>query len=192
MDIYGRLIVGHEVHDRECGILAGEIFSRAHLAAGQPNDLVLHSDNGPAMKSYTFKAKLKELSVLPSYSRPCVSNDNAYSESLFRTVKYVPAWPPKGFESLEQARDWVKRFVEWYNTEHRHSALNYVTPAQRQNGDDKSILAKRYEVLELARARHPRRWSGPVRNCEPRGPSVLNPDKIKIEVQSSNCKKLAS
>jgi putative transposase len=192
MDIYSRQVVGYEVHERECGELAQAVFSRAHLAAGQPDNVVLHSDNGSAMKSYTFKAKLKELTVTSSYSRPRVSNDNAYSESLFRTVKYIPSWPPKGFESLAQARDWVHDFVKWYNTEHRHSALNYVTPLQRHNGEDKEILAKRYAVLEAARARRPDRWSRSVRNCQPSRPTVLNPDIHVLDNGQSRNEKIAS
>lgn len=110
----------------------------------------------------------------------------------FRTVKYIPNWPPKGFESLSQAREWVQRFVEWYNTEHRHSALNYVTPAQRYNGEDRAILKRRQRVLETARAGHPNRWSGSIRNCEPMGPVTLNPDAGTIKESEIRKKKLAS
>ena len=176
MDIYGRNIVAHEVHDRECGELASDLVSKGHLKAGQPA-VVLHSDNGAPMTAYTFRAKLTELGITPSYSRPRVSDDNPYSESLFRTVKYCPAWPPAGFESLEQAREWVECFVQWYNTEHRHSQLNFVTPEQRCRGEDAEILRHRRQRLEQARAEHPQRWSKGVRNCDPAGPVSLNPGK---------------
>ncbi|MEQ0867891.1 integrase core domain-containing protein, partial [Pseudomonas aeruginosa] len=97
--------------------------------AGQP--LVLHSDNGSAMKGSTMLAAMQNLGVMPSFSRPRVSNDNAYAEALFRTAKYCPLWPERPFDTLEQARNWVNSFVAWYNHEHRHSALKFVTPAQR-------------------------------------------------------------
>jgi len=95
---------------------------------------------------------------------PRVSNDNAYAEALFRTAKYCPLWPEQPFDTLEEARDWVNRFVAWYNHEHRHSALKFVTPAQRHAGQADALLAKRTELYEAARARHPERWSGKIRN----------------------------
>src|SRR5690554_1991025 len=94
----------------------------------------------------TFLETLYDLGIAPSRSRPRVSNDNAYSEALFRTLKYRPGFPAEGFATLEQARQWVLQFTQWYNNEHRHSALNYVTPAQRHNGEAKSVL------IEIGRA----------------------------------------
>lgn len=90
---------------------------------------------------------------MPSFSRPSVSDDNPYSESLFRTLKYVPTYPAKPFASLSEARAWVDRFVHWYNEEHRHSAIRYVTPGQRHRGDDAAILAHRRQVYNQAKAR---------------------------------------
>ncbi|WP_157914730.1 integrase core domain-containing protein, partial [Escherichia coli] len=87
------------------------------------NNLVLHSDNGGPMRSYTLLAKMYALGVLSSYSRPRVSNDNPYSESLFRTLKYCPWWPENGFRTIDDARVWVNRFVNWYNFEHKHSGI---------------------------------------------------------------------
>ena len=135
------------------------------------------------MKAQTMKAKLEELGVLPSYSRPRVSNDNACVESLFRVLKYRPQWPSNGFSSLYEARQWVERFVSWYNTEHRHSKLNFVTPQQRHNGKDTALLAQRQAILEQAKQRNPSRWgTRSVRNCEPIGPVTLNPEKeIKMQ-----------
>ena len=130
------------------------------------------------MKACTMKAKLDELGVLPSYSRPRVSNDNAFIESLFRVLKYRSQWPSSGFASLDEARAWVEHFVRWYNTEHRHSKINFVTPAQRHQGKDKTLLAQRKTVLEQAKLANPTRWgSRPVRNCQPVGPVTLNPEK---------------
>ncbi len=107
-----------------------------------------------------------------------MSDDNPYSEALFRTLKYSPAYPGKPFASLDGARQWVARFVAWYNTEHRHSAIRFVTPAQRHVGEDKAILARRADVYAKAKKTHPDRWRGrPTRNWEPIGTVWLNPDK---------------
>ena len=185
-DIYSRKIVGYEVHDRECGELAAQLIRRCLLGEqcfNQP--LVLHSDNGAPMKAQTMRAKLDELGVQSSYSRPRVSNDNPYSEALFKTLKYRPDWPSTGFNGLEEARDWVEKFVGWYNEEHKHSKLNFVTPAERHRRQDAAILSKRQRVLESAKAQRPERWSGSVRNCTPIGVVMLNPDKPEnIEVNA--------
>jgi putative transposase len=135
MDLFSRKIVGWEIHDRESGDLARELVSRTVMrehCAGQP--LVLHSDNGSPMKASTLKAKLDELGIRSSHSRPRVSNDNAYSESLFRTLKYCPQWPSGGFATLKDARQWMLTFSCYYNEEHRHSGIRFVTPDQRHQG----------------------------------------------------------
>jgi len=179
-DIFSRKMVGYEVHEQECGERAAELIQRCMLREQCLNTpLVLHSDNGAPMKSQTMKAKMEELGVLSSYSRPRVSNDNPFSESLFRTLKYRPEWPSSGFSSLSDARDWVQNFSSWYNHEHRHSKLNFVTPAQRHAGLDKELLLKRKKVLEAAKAERPDRWSRSVRNCEPIGAVTLNPEEQK-------------
>lgn len=181
-DIFSRKIVGYEVHDQECGERAAELIQRCMLREQCFNaPLVLHSDNGAPMKAQTMKAKLEELGVLSSYSRPRVSNDNPYSESLFRTLKYRPEWPSSGFVSLDEARDWVQNFVNWYNEEHKHSKINFVTPSQRHAGQDAEILSKRKDILEEARKLNPLRWSREVRNCEPTGSVSLNPDEVTVE-----------
>lgn len=177
-DLFSRKSVGHEVHDKECGDLAAQLLQRTMLRE-QCFDAppVLHSDNGAPMKALTMKAKMEELGIMSSYSRPRVSNDNPFAESLFRTLKYCPQWPSNGFGSLEEARDWVQRFVNWYNNVHKHSRLNFVTPAERHAGKDKEILMKRMKTLELAKAKNSNRWSGDIRNCEPVGPVTLNPER---------------
>ena len=178
IDIYSRKIVGYEVHDRECGELASELIQRCVLREQCLNKpLVLHSDNGAPMKSQTMKAKLEEMGVMSSHSRPRVSNDNPYSEALFRTLKYRPLWPSAGFESLTEARDWVESFVSWYNNEHRHSKINFVTPAQRHARQDGELLLGRKHVLIAAKNLHPLRWSQEIRNCEAVGAVTLNPLK---------------
>ena len=129
------------------------------------------------MKGATMLATLRRLGVVPSFSRPAVSDDNPYSESLFRTLKYCPAYPDGPFESVEHARKWVHEFVHWYSQEHRHSAIRYVTPGQRHRGQDPALLGKRQELYEAAKARNPQRWSGKTRNWEPVHEVWLNPPK---------------
>lgn len=178
MDIYSRKIVGWEVHENESAHQAAVLIEKAcwaeHVHRGS---LVLHSDNGSPMKGATMLAKLQSLGIVPSFSRPSVSNDNPYSESLFGTLKYTPAYPDKPFDTLEAAREWVHDFVQWYNHEHRHSALKFVTPQQRHTGDDATILASRTSLYEDAKRCHPERWSGATRDWAPEASVWLNPDK---------------
>ena len=168
MDVYSRKIVGWEVHGMESAELSAPLVQKAVMAEGcLLNPPVLHADNGGPQKGFTMKAKLEALGVAPSYSRPRVSNDNPYSESLFRTVKYRPQYPKKGFENIEAARNWVAWFVKWYNHQHCHSAIRYVTPSQRHKGEDLKILARRHRVYQQAKQRRQERWSGATRNWQP-------------------------
>jgi putative transposase len=185
-DIYSRKGVGWEVYERECGEHAAELMQRTVMAErcwGAP--LILHSDNGAPMKSVTLLAKLYELGVTPSRGRPRVSNDNPYSESPFRTLKYCPQWPAQGFADLVEARVWVRDFMAWYNNAHRHSRLRFVTPAQRHRGEDSAILAKRDAVYQAARAERPERWPGKTRNWSPIGTVTLNPERPTMECQKA-------
>ncbi len=178
LDIFSRKIVGWEVHEREGGEEAAALIQRAVLAERCfRKPLVLHADNGSPMKSQTMQAKLYDLGIVSSHSRPRVSNDNPYSESLFRTLKYCPQWPPRGFESVKAARKWVGLFVHWYNEEHRHSQIRFVTPGQRHRGEDLAILSQREEVYAQARKRNPERWSGQSRNWTPIESVALNPER---------------
>ena len=183
LDLFSRKVVGWEVFERECAEHAATVFHKAHLREGvQADDLVLHSDNGAPMKGATMLATLQRLGVVPSFSRPAVSNDNPFSEALFKTLKYRPEFPAKPFESLETARTWVHAFVHWYNEEHRHSALKFVTPGQRHRGEDAEILRQREDLYAAARAQHPARWSGPTRDWTPASSVVLNPGRpLKTE-----------
>lgn len=178
MDIYSRKIVGWQVYETESSELASEVMrdicARENVA---PQQVVLHSDNGSPMKGATMLATLQKLGVIPSFSRPACSNDNPFSESLFKTLKYRPAYPQRSFESLMAARQWVGTFVRWYNEEHRHSAIKFVTPAQRHEGLDGELLRKRTEVYEAAKAEHPERWSGDTRSWAPVTTVHLNPEK---------------
>lgn len=178
LDLFSRKVVGWQVYDTEDGERASELMRDICLREGiAPGQVVLHSDNGSPMKGLSMLATLQELGVVPSYSRPAVSNDNPYSESLFRTLKYRPQYPRHPFKSLSHARQWVAQFVSWYNAEHRHSAIRFVTPEQRHNGEDKALLAKRHALYEAERAKHPQRWSGPVRNWSHIDVVHLNPEK---------------
>ena len=185
IDIYSRKIVAWEVHEKECAQLAADLVQRAVLREQcLLKPLVLHADNGSPMKGSTLCVKLQELGIATSYSRPRVSNDNPYVESLFRTVKYCPQWPAKGFCTLEQARSWMVRFNQFYNHEHCHSGIRFVTPAQRHKQQDSELLAKRKVVYENAKLAHPQRWSGlATRNWTPIGAVSLNPDREIVSVQ---------
>ncbi|MDQ7073592.1 MAG: IS3 family transposase [Gammaproteobacteria bacterium] len=184
-DIFSRKIVGWEIHEEESAAHASQLIQKACLSEGTHQDgLVLHSDNGSPMKGATMLATLQKLGVIPSFSRPSVSDDNPYSESLFRTLKYTPSYPRKPFESLDEARKWVHGFVQWYNEEHRHSSIRFVTPSQRHNGKDSAILEKRNAVYEAAKERNPTRWSGDTRDWSPVTEVWLNPPKeIRAEEQ---------
>ena len=180
VDIYSRKIVGWEVHESESGDHAANLLERTLWAEKcVKKDVVLHSDNGSPMKCLTMQSKMLEMGVIGSRSRPGVSNDNPYSESLFRTVKYCHRWPSEGFKSLEEARMWVRDFVEWYNTEHRHSRIKFVTPMQRHNGEDKEILVEREKLYIKAKKKNPERWAKDIRNWKLIKEVKLNPDKQK-------------
>ena len=177
VDIYSRLITGWEIHETESAEQAAELIRKVCLRHGislRQSELVLHSDNGSPMKGST----LHQLGVVPSFSRPRVSNDNAYSESLFRMLKYRPAYPPQAFESLKAARTWVQAFVTWYNEEHRHSALKFQAPMGRHTGKCNERVKQRIKVLSAAKERHPERWGKrSIRDWHLPDAVVLNPVK---------------
>lgn len=178
MDIYSRKIVGWQVFEAESGEWASEILCDiAHREGIRKSQVTLHADNGGPMKGASMLSMMQTLGIAPSFSRPAVSNDNPYSESLFRTVKYRPQYPKRAFTEIEDARKWVEQIVQWYNFEHRHSSIRFVTPAQRHAGLDKRILEHRRAVYEQARQNHPERWSRNIRNCEPVNVVYLNPEK---------------
>lgn len=178
LDIYSRKIIGWEVFLAESAHNSRTVLERAVLAeqvVDQP--LVLHADNGSPFKGATLLEKLHELGITPSFSRPRVSNDNPYSEALFRTCKYRPCYPTNGFAHVDAAREWVAGFVQWYNHEHRHSGIRLVTPAQRHARQDTEILMQRDQINRAARNTNPSRWSGNTRNWTPVKTVSLNPER---------------
>jgi len=183
LDLYSRKIVGWEVHAKDDAVHAAHLVRRTALAEGvasMRSKPVLHGDNGSTLKATTVLGMLNWLGIKPSYSRPRVSDDNAYAEALFRTAKYRPEFPTRGFITLEAARSWAAGFVRWYNLEHRHSGIRYVSPAQRHAGQDRAILAARHSLYERARRQHPARWSRRTRNWLPIDVVTLNPERDSV------------
>jgi putative transposase len=167
MDIYSRKIVGFDIYETESMEYSAKIIDRiCEKEKIKKHQLVLHSDDGGPMKGATMLATLQRLGVVPSFSRARVSDDNPFSESLFKTLKYCPLYPTKPFISLENAYVWVSSFVHWYNYKHLHSGIKYVTPASRHEMRDDIILENRKKVYEEARMKNPKRWSGETRNWE--------------------------
>lgn len=184
IDIFSRFIVGSEVWETENAAYSETLIKRALLSqniAGKP--LILHSDNGSPMKAATFLTTLERLGVQSSFSRPRVSNDNPYSEALFKTMKYLPEYPNNGFATLEEARKWANKFVNWYNKEHLHSGISYITPYQRHHGLGEKILENRKQVYAQAKLKHPERWSREIRDWSLPEYVSLNPIKEEELVQ---------
>jgi putative transposase len=177
VDVWSRKIVAAKVHDRESEELASELLEGAYRREGvSPGQLWIHSDNGAAMKGQTLLVKLRDLGATSTFSRPHTSNDNPFSESLFRTMKYRPEYPAgRPFPTVEAAQAWVDAFVRWYNEDHQHSGIRFVTPADRHQRRENAILDKRRRVYEMARAKAPRRWSRHTRNWTPIAVVCLNP-----------------
>lgn len=178
LDIYSRKIVGWEVSEQETSEIASACVTSACQQENISKDqITLHSDNGSPMKGATLLATLQKLGVVATYNRPRVSNDNPYSESLFKTLKYNRFYPSQPFKDLNAAILWVGRFVNWYNGEHRHSAIQFVTPHQKHTGKDKLLLATRRKTYETARLQNPSRWSAQTRDWSPVELVCLNPNK---------------
>lgn len=190
MDIFSRKIVGWQVHDCESSEHAADLMEDiCHREKIEKRKLHIHSDNGAPMKGATLRAKMLDMDVALSYSRPRVSNDNPYSESLFKTVKYHYTFPETPFPSLNNARTWVSGFALWYNEKHFHSQINFVTPNQRHTGEDKRILEHRNKVMELEKLNNPERWTGrQTRNFEYIDAVHLNPHKSSTDPKNKNNK----
>jgi putative transposase len=178
VDVWSRKILGWDIHESESSEHAARLVERVRQTANRNLDgWVLHSDNGGPMKGATMLATLQRLGVVPSFSRPRVSDDNPFAESLFRTLKYRPEYPVDGFATLDDARRWVAAFVHWYNHEHQHSGIGFVTAADRHVGVDVDVLAARRCVYERARRRRPERWSRDMRSWSRPEVVMLNPER---------------
>jgi transposase InsO family protein len=178
MDLFSRKVVAYAIHEQESAELAAALIERAIQSENINRDeLTLHSDNGGPMKGATMLAKLEALGVAASFSRPRTSDDNPFSEALFRTMKYRPAYPTRPFDGLPEARRWVAAFVRWYNHVHLHGSIRFVTPADRHAGRDKAILARRANVYAAARRKHPERWATATRNWSRVETVTLNPER---------------
>jgi transposase InsO family protein len=183
VDVWSRKIVGSSLRNEESAEYARDFIEQAIAAEKvDAGKLVLHADNGGPMKGSTLLATLQRLGVVPSFSRPSVSDDNPFSEALFRTLKYRPNYPRKPFQSLVEALRWLEGFVRWYNEEHLHSGIRYVTPATRHSGRECPVLANRHDVYTAAKRRTPRRWTCSTRNWSPVGAVYLNPIKQEVRI----------
>lgn len=195
-DLFSRDVVAWDVYEEESAELAAEVVQRAcfaqHHLSTEP--LVLHSDNGSPMKGATMLETLYRLGITPSNSRPRVSNDNPYAESVFKTLKYRPNYQPKGFASLEEAREWCANFVKWYSYEHHHSGIKFLTPHEVHAGKGQEILEKRHALYEAAKAAHPERWNGrDTRDWSMFTEVCLNPETVmpqSAEKQAATIDKL--
>jgi len=180
LDLFSRKIIAWETWEVESAENASALVRRGMLSeqlikAQRP--LVLHSDNGSPMKAASLLETLYQLGITLSRSRPGVSNDNPYAESIFKTCKYRPGYPSKGFANIKSARAWILNFVRWYNQEHRHSGLNFLTPNQRHKDMAEQVLEKRKEVYEAAKLKNPLRWSRSIRNWTIEQEVWLNPER---------------
>jgi transposase InsO family protein len=187
IDIWSRRIVAAEVHATQQTELAAQLLiglCKEHQL--EADKLVVHSDNGAPMKGSTMLATMHDLGITPSFSRPGVSDDNAFVEALFRHLKYVSAYPRDGFVSLQAAREWASRFVAWYNTEHLHSAIALVTPDDRHTGRDIAMLDNRRRLYLAAQERNPRRWTRGPRSWQRPASVTLNPERIVVAAPKIN------
>ncbi len=186
LDLYSRKIVAWEIWPEESAENASVLIKRCSLSEQihmNSEPLVLHSDNGAPMKGSTMLHTLYSLGITPSRSRPRVSNDNPYAESIFRTCKYRPDYPMKGFKNIDKAREWVQTFVHWYNFNHKHSGLNFITPHQRHTGQSEDIFKRRTETYKAAQEKHPERWTKSIRDWSLETEVFLNPDKTDEQLQ---------
>jgi putative transposase len=158
LDIFSRKIVGWLLDEREEAALAEVLIAESYTREGvQPQQLTLHADRGAPMTSKTLSELLIDLGVAQSHSRPTISDDNPYSESQFKTMKYGPTYPDR-FASIEAARAWMGWFADWYNHEHKHSGIALLAPAVVHSGRAAEVIATRQATLDQAYAAHPERF----------------------------------
>ncbi|OHU98141.1 IS3 family transposase, partial [Mycobacterium talmoniae] len=158
IDIYSRKLVGWRVEDREVDDLAVDMFKTAFAEHGQPAGV--HADSGPAMRSNALKKLLADLGITSTHNRPRVSNDNPFSESEFRTMKYRPNYPGV-FETIEDARAYMAWYVPWYNQNHKHSGIALFSPNDVHNGSWRQLWEQRHTTQQTYYAAHPERFRRP-------------------------------
>ena len=184
LDIWSRKIVGWGVNEEQCGAFAAQLLEATCADLGANTcGIVLHSDNGKPMKGSSMLSTMQWLGIVPSFSRPHVSDDNPYIESLFRTLKYRPGASNMRFDTLDEAVRWVHAFVRWYNEEHLHSGIGFVTPNDRHQGRDIPLLEARRRLYKRANAAHPERWTGKVRSWNRPRKVRLHPDRQAIALK---------
>ena len=174
LDVYSRYVVSWLLSTRKCAALAHELVEQTAQCEAVPKDqLTLHADRGAPMRSKTLPERLVDLGIEASFSQPQQSNDNPYSESLFKSTQYAPDFPAC-LAGIEHARDVITAFFEHDNHPHRHTGIGLMTPAAVHHGDAPRITAERAQTLSGAFDRHPLRFKG----CLPQPPRV--PDKVYI------------
>lgn len=179
LDIYSRYVVGWMIADCESKELARKLIHETALKQGiQHNQLTLHADNGGSMTSHTVAQLLEHLGILKTHSRPYTSNDNPFSESQFKTLKYCPEFPGR-FNSLQEAEQFCQQFFNWYNKEHYHSSIAWLMPEAVHYGQAEIILARRYETLIAVYNKDPVRFNGkPPKRCQLDEAVYINPPQI--------------
>lgn len=173
IDLFSRFVVGWLLAARECKHLAAQLLGETIVRHGVKPGLIVHADRGSAMKSDTVAQLLAELGASRSFSRPRVSDDNAFSEALFKTLKYQPDYPVF-FTSEQQARGWAEPFFGWHNDEHHHSGLALFTPADVFHGRVEQVATIRQRALDAAYAAHPERF--------PNGPPVVRRPPAAVSI----------
>lgn len=158
LDVFSRYVVGWRIATRESDQLAEELIAESCFKQNiEPDQLTLHADRGPSMRSKTVAQLLLDLGVTKSHSRPHTANDNPYSEAHFKTAKYRPDYPDR-FEDIDHAHGWSQAFFKWYNTDHRHTALGLLTPAAVHFGQTEKLIQHRHLTLQRAYQDHPERF----------------------------------
>lgn len=158
LDVFSRYVVGWRIATRESDRLAEELIAESCFKQNiDPDQLTLHADRGPSMRSKTVAQLLLDLGVTKSHSRPHTANDNPYSEAQFKTLKYRPDYPDR-FASIDEARHWSQTFFTWYNTEHRHTGLGLLTPAAVHYDQAEKLIQQRRQTLQQAYQHHPERF----------------------------------
>lgn len=178
-DLFDRSIVGWAIHENESDEHAKELFESV-TQKEKAHPQFVHSDNGNAMKGLTLVAFYYRLGIVPCFSRPRVSDDNPFIESFFKTLKNSCGYP-RNFTGLDHARKWFANFIDWYNTQHMHSGLLYVTPYQKRTGLHHDIFEKRNKVIAAAKRRNPERWgTRESKKYEPALAEVLNQARVDV------------